>query len=197
MAAISSVNITPHDSYSSSIGVLGCKINVNRVAYWPTPVDCNNICVKVSYGGRSVNLLKIDSSKSAHDISYDAWTYLAFGRPASEDPQQGGGIVMNYEYVHASECKDLLDDGKLPLSAATSMGYVEPCLKEPRSWAANNFVLYNIFDPLCKYGVNEKCHLDLALSDQAECPSGLGSMSNLNLNVKNIIYGSGKSVATP
>ncbi|EXK80502.1 hypothetical protein FOQG_14996 [Fusarium oxysporum f. sp. raphani 54005] len=181
MAANSFASITPHDSYSSSIGVLGCKIDTNRV----------------SHDGRSVNLLKIDSSGSAHDISYDAWNYLVSGRPASEDPQKGGGIVMNYEYVHASKCQDLLEDGKPPLSAANSMNYLAGCLGEPQSWVASNFVLYNINDPVCKYGVNEKCHLNLAISNHAECPSGLGSTSKLNLNVKNIIYGSGKSVTAP
>lgn len=57
-----SISVTPHVSYSSSIGVLGCKINTNRVAYWPSFPSCNNMCVKVSSNGRSVNLLKIDQS---------------------------------------------------------------------------------------------------------------------------------------
>ena len=56
------VSITPHASYSSSIGVLGCKINTNRVAYWPSFPDCDKMCVKVSAKGRSVHLLKIDQS---------------------------------------------------------------------------------------------------------------------------------------
>lgn len=33
------MGITPHDMYSSSVGVLGCKIDTNRVAYWPQSVD--------------------------------------------------------------------------------------------------------------------------------------------------------------
>ena len=56
---------TPHDSYSSSIGVLGCKVNTNRVAYWPGSVDCNNICVSLSYEDRSVNLLRVDQSSQS------------------------------------------------------------------------------------------------------------------------------------
>ncbi|KAH0006683.1 hypothetical protein KCU78_g12180, partial [Aureobasidium melanogenum] len=32
------ISATPHVEYSSSIGVLGCKINTNRVAYWPMSV---------------------------------------------------------------------------------------------------------------------------------------------------------------
>ncbi len=59
-AAAIGVSVTPHDMYSSSVGVLGCKINTNRVAYWPMSVDCDNICVQVSYQGRSLNLLRID-----------------------------------------------------------------------------------------------------------------------------------------
>jgi hypothetical protein len=31
--------------YSSSAGVLGCKVNTDRIAYWPMAVDCHNICV--------------------------------------------------------------------------------------------------------------------------------------------------------
>ncbi|KAF5245250.1 hypothetical protein FAUST_1905 [Fusarium austroamericanum] len=191
-----SCSVTPHDMYSSSIGVLGCKINTNRVAYWPGSVDCNNICVKVSNEGRSVYLLKIDSSGGAHDISYDAWNYLGFGKSATKDPQMGGGINMDYEYVHASKCKDLLDDGKLPLAAANSMNYVASCLSEPKSWVAQNYELYNINDPVCKHGVDEKCHLNLAVSNQPECPSGLGSVKDLKLKVENIMYGTGeKAVA--
>ncbi|EXM14073.1 Cerato-platanin [Fusarium oxysporum f. sp. vasinfectum] len=189
---IGSASITPHDQYSSSIGVLGCKININRVAYWPGSVDCNNICVKVSYESRSIYLLKIDSSGGAYDISYDAWNYLGFGKSASDSPQQGGGIAMNYEFVHASECTDILDNGKLPLTAANSMNYVASCLSEPNSWVAQNYELYNINDPICKYGVNEKCYLNLAISNQPECPSGLGAVTELNLTVENIPYPSGK-----
>jgi hypothetical protein len=190
-----SCSVTPHDMYSSSIGVLGCKINTNRVAYWPGSVDCNNICVKVSNEGRSVYLLKIDSSGGAHDISYDAWNYLGFGKSATKDPQMGGGINMEYEYVHASKCKDLLDDGKLPLAAANSMNYVASCLSEPKSWVAQNYQLYNIMDPVCKNGVNEKCHLNLAVSNQPECPSGLGSVKELKMKVENIMYGTGEKAA--
>ncbi|RYC77614.1 hypothetical protein BFJ63_vAg19512 [Fusarium oxysporum f. sp. narcissi] len=197
MFSRSSASITPHDQYSSTIGVLGCKIDTNRVAYWPGTVDCNNICVKVSNEGRDVHLLKIDSSGGAHDISYDAWNYLGFGESATKNPQQGGGIVMDYEFVHASRCNEILDNGKLPLSAANSMNYVASCLDEPTSWVAQNYELYNINEPTCKRGVDEKCHLNLAVSNQPECPSGLGSGSSLNLKVENIMYGSGKSVVAP
>ncbi|KAK7416899.1 hypothetical protein QQZ08_011840 [Neonectria magnoliae] len=187
-------SMTPHDQYSSSIGVLGCKIRTDRVAYWPGSVGCDDICVKVSHAGRKVYLLRIDQSGGAHDMSYDAWNYLGFGKSATEDPQQGGGINMEYETVHASKCAHLLQDGKLPLSASNSMNYVASCIAEPNSWVAKNYRLYNIMDPVCKWGVEEHCTLDLAVSNQPNCPSGLGATAKLNLKVSNIVYGTGKKV---
>jgi hypothetical protein len=115
------VSVTPHDMYSSSVGVLGCKIDVNRVAYWPSFPSCDNICVKVTANGRSVNLLKIDQSGGAHDISYDAWNYLNVGKSAKEDPTMGNTIEATYEDVDMSQCADLLKPaagGKLAFSAA-------------------------------------------------------------------------------
>ena len=60
--------VTPHDSYSSSVGVLGCKIDTDRVAYWPASVDCTNICVSLSYEGRDVKLRLDTSRRSAFVI---------------------------------------------------------------------------------------------------------------------------------
>ncbi|KAF5127266.1 hypothetical protein E5D57_008194 [Metarhizium anisopliae] len=189
------ISVTPHDQYSSSIGVIGGKINTNRVAYWPEAITCDNICVKVSYEGRSLNLLKIDQSGGAHDISYDAWNYLAFGKSATDSPQTGGGIAMEYETVSAAECADLLTDGKLPLSAANSMGYVGACIGEPNSWVAKNYELVNILDPVGKNGWNEICTLDLTVSNQPKCPHTLGEQhSPTGLEVVNIQYGTGKQV---
>ena len=37
--------VTPHDSYSSSVGVLGCKINTNRVAYVRRSIPMTCRCV--------------------------------------------------------------------------------------------------------------------------------------------------------
>lgn len=189
-----SASITPHDSYSSSVGVVGCKVNTNRVAYWPSEVGCDDICVKVTYEDRSVNLLKVDTSGGAYDISYDAWNYLGFGVSATDDPRTGGGIDMVYETVDASECADLLDDGRLPLLAANSMNYVSACLGEPDSFVAKNYKLMNILDPVCHNGVDEECTLDLAVSNQPECPSGLGSNAPLDLPVWNVEYGTGELV---
>ncbi|KAM0327184.1 hypothetical protein ACHAQA_006316 [Verticillium albo-atrum] len=188
-----SASITPHEQYSSSIGVLGCKINTNRVAYWPGTPGCDDLCVKVSHGGRSLHLLRIDSSAGAHDISYDAWNYLAFGSSAKENPQTGGGVAMDYEVVKTSECADLLHDGKLALSAANSMNYVASCLGEPDSFVAKNHVLYNIGNAVCTVGYDETCKLDMAVSNQPSCPHTLGAVNVLKGNeVKNIAYGTGE-----
>ncbi|KAF4880926.1 hypothetical protein CGCFRS4_v016069 [Colletotrichum fructicola] len=128
---------TPHAMYASSVGVLGCKINYNRVAHWPTAVDCDNICVKISSNNRSVHVLKIDISTGAHDISYDAWNYLVTGMSAVQAPVQGGPIWMEYEYVHPENCVGLLsEDGRLPLSASNSMNFLSYCRSQPESWVA-------------------------------------------------------------
>lgn len=187
-----SVSVTPHDKYSSSIGVLGCKINTNRVAYFPKTPGCDNICIKVTHGDRSLHLLHIDSSTGAHDISYDAWNELVFGVSAKDEPHQGGGVDMEWEEVDSEECKDLLDDGKLPLSAANSMNYWASCQAEG-GWVAENSKLINIMDPVCKYGVDEECTVDLAVSNQPSCPSVLGTNTELEgQEVINIAYGTGK-----
>ncbi|KAG8664869.1 hypothetical protein FPOAC1_003912 [Fusarium poae] len=189
-----SVFITPHAEYSSSVGVLGCKVDTNRIAYWPLAVGCDNICVKVSNEGRSLHLLRIDMSQGAYDISYDAWNYLASGASAMDNPQQGGEILMSYEVVETSECQHLLHEGKLPLSAANSMNYVALCASQSSSWVANNYQLYNINDPLCKFGVDERCDLDLATSNQPSCPSVLGNPLPMQSRVKNVAYGTGQLV---
>lgn len=188
------VSITPHESYSSSAGVIGCKINTNRVAYWPSSVDCDDICVRVSHGDRSLYLLKIDSSTGAFDISYDAWNYLGFGVSATADPHTGGGLDMEYEHVPATYCAELMDGGSLPLAAANSMNYVASCLERPGSFVAQNHKLYNIFDSTCHSGVDEMCTLDLGISNQPSCPSGLGSQDPLDMPVWNIQYGTGEAI---
>lgn len=195
-AAAKGIWVTPHDSYSSSIGVLGCKINTDRVAYWPSSVGCDNICVKVTHEGRSVHLLKIDQSGGAYDISYDAWNYLQTGKSAATDPIAGGTVPMDYEDVPAEECAHLLTDGgKLPLSASNSMNYVTSCLSQPSSFVAKNHVLYNICDSICSLGHDEKCSLDLAVSNQPACSHTLGLTSPLkSAPVFNIMYQTGKTV---
>ncbi|EWZ79043.1 hypothetical protein FOWG_16761 [Fusarium oxysporum f. sp. lycopersici MN25] len=149
----------------------------------PVPPTATISASKYSHEGRHVYLLKIDSSGGAHDISHDAWNFLKVGRSASEDPEQGGGIPMGYNYVHASNCNDLLDNGKLPLSAANFMGYVS-CLKELGSWAAQNICFTT-------------STIQSAISNLPKCPGGLESTKKLDHKVENILFGSGKSAAAP
>ncbi|EMR63024.1 hypothetical protein MGN70_001153 [Eutypa lata] len=188
-----SISVTPHDRYSSSIGVLGCKIDVNRVAYWPSSPGCDDICVRVTANGRSVNLLKIDQSGGAYDISYDAWNYLVTGQGARENPQQGGGIAATYETVDPSECASLITEpsGKLAFAAANSMNFVTSC--SAGTWVGQNLALYNIVNPVCTYGYDEVCQMpDPAVSNQPTCPHQLGVTNPLTSQpVYNIDYGTG------
>ncbi|OHW97243.1 hypothetical protein CSPAE12_04089 [Colletotrichum incanum] len=187
-STVESLWITPHIQYSSSIGALGCKLNTNRVAYWPTTVDCYNICVKVSHGGRSLYLLKIDQSQSAYDISYDAWNYLVTGMSASQDPTTGGGIWMDHEFVEAQRCASFLWDGTLPLSAANSMNYLASCITQPDSWVAQNHQLYNIVDPRCEWGYDEMCSVNLTDSNVPVCPHTTGLTNKLEGNTVVDVY---------
>ncbi|KAI7211729.1 hypothetical protein KC333_g7518 [Hortaea werneckii] len=188
------ISVTPHDIYSSSVGVLGCKIDTNRVAYWPSAVDCDKICVRVSANGRSVNLLKIDTSGGAYDIAYDAYNYLVTGKSASEEPVMGGGISATYEDVGMRECMSLLltEDKTLAFTAANSMNFVTGC-RQTESWIGNNFSLFNIANPACTLGVDERCESpDLNFGNQPICPHYLGLQTGMvDPANKNITYGSG------
>lgn len=188
---------TPHESYSSSVGVLGCKIDTNRVAYWPGSVDCNNICISLSYGGRSVYLLRIDQSAGAHDVSYDAWNYLNTGYSAMTKPTAGGAVQMKYKDVDAAKCASLIntDGHKLPFSASNSMNFIASCLDKKDSWVAKNHVLYNILDPICTWGYDEKCTLNYPTDNQPKCPRTLGTTKALtSAPVYNVQYPSGNKV---
>ncbi|KAH7016506.1 uncharacterized protein B0I36DRAFT_254879 [Microdochium trichocladiopsis] len=189
-----SISVTPHDRYSSSVGVLGCKINTNRVAYWPSSVSCDNLCVRVTANGRSVTLLKVDQSGGAYDISYDAWNYLVTGQGAKQNPVYGGGVSATWEDVPMSQCADLLSvaGGKLPLTAANAMNYVASCTSN--TWVANNYALYNILDPACKWGYDELCTLPPpTVSNQPSCQHQLGvPVTFTGQGFKNIDYGTGK-----
>ncbi|RYP30010.1 hypothetical protein DL766_005087 [Monosporascus sp. MC13-8B] len=191
----SAVWATPHEQFSSSVGVLGCKIDTNRVAYWPGSVDCDNICLSLTYEGRSAKLLRIDSSEGAYDISYDAWNYLYTGYSARDQPATGGPIPMDFKYLHPSECAELIytEGNKLPFSAPTGTNLLVSCLTQPDSWIAQNYVLYNIIDSVCSWGYDEECTLDWPSANQASCPHILGLMESLTSTpVYNIQYGTGK-----
>jgi hypothetical protein len=188
---------TPHASYSSSIGVLGCKVDTNRIAYWPSSIDCDNLCVELTYEDRSVNLLRVDQSQGAYDISYDAWNYLYTGYSAAKKPTAGGAVEMTYKQVDASNCNDLIKTkhNKLPLSAANSMNFLASCLDQNDSWVGDNHVLYNILDSICTLGYDEECDLDWPAANQASCPHTLGLQTALNTDpVYNIAYPSGEKV---
>lgn len=202
------VSTTPHDQYSSSQGILGCMINTNRVAYWPSPVDCGeSMCLKLSREGREVYVLRIDQSQPgphgeapAHDVSYDAWNYLYTGQSATTHPVMDGGINVTYTTVPMtdSNCQALINspDKKLPVSAANSMNYVDQCLKDNGSWASTNLGLWNIANPTCTWGfANDECTLNLAVSNQASCKNMLGLQQALTtMPVYNIVYGTGATV---
>ncbi|KAK4201199.1 hypothetical protein QBC40DRAFT_172180 [Triangularia verruculosa] len=199
LAAAEVRSITPHEQFSSSIGVLGCKINTNRVAYWPQAVDCDNICVRVSYQGRSLELLRIDQSGGANDISYDAWNYLAFGKSAMDEPHAGGGINMDVQFVNADQCKHLLTDGKLALSAPNSMNYISSCLAQPGSWVARNYAAVNLKDSLCHCGYDEVFTVPPAnQGNQPICSHQLGTSGPFRGDsVFNIKYPTGERVPAP
>lgn len=197
-AGTTKVWATPHDSYSSSIGVLGCKVNTDRIAYWPGAVDCNNLCVSLSYGDREVKLLRVDQSEGAHDVSYDAWNYLITGHGANDRPAVGGPIEMETEDLPASECKDLIKTKghKLPLSAANSMNFLASCLaKKDGNWVAENHVLYNVLDSICTWGFDEQCELDWPNANQPKCKNDLGKPATLtDKPVYDIKYPTGNKV---
>ena len=214
--------VTPHDSYSSSVGVLGCKINTDRVAYWPSAVDCDNICVSLTHQDRTVKLLRIDQSQGAYDVSYDAWNFLVTGKSALDEPTAGGSVEMQAKDLDASECQGLINTkgSKLPLSAANSMNFLASCLgpgggddddgdaeddddvesgngsgSSKSTWVGQNYRLYNVADAICSLGHDEECELDWPAANQAECPNGLGSMPPLtDAPVYNIRYPSGEKV---
>ncbi|KAL8420656.1 hypothetical protein RB594_003444 [Gaeumannomyces avenae] len=203
IATAKSISMTPHQQYSSSVGVLGCKIDTNRAAFWPIPVDCNNICVKVTHKGRHVTLLRIDESRGAYDISYDAWNYLTTGFSAKDagKASQGGAVAAEYEDVHGSdpECRKLMHTAgnKLALSASNSQNFITSCA--PGTFVRDNMIQLNIKDAQCQWGKDEVCKLtdaDRAAGlNQPACPSGLGNQDKMKpCLVKDIKYGTGKHV---
>lgn len=104
---------------------------------------------------------------------------------------------MEYKHLPASECKSLIktDDDKLPLSAPNSMNFLASCLGQPGSWVGRNYILYNILDSICTWGVDEECRLDWPTANQPACKSTMGAPVELNSEpVFNVQYGTGKVV---
>lgn len=180
LATSGTVYVTPHSQFSSSIGVLGCKVDTNRIAYWPAWPDCTNMCVKLTFGSRSRTVLHIDSSAGAHDISFDAFQYLAFGSSATASPavlSADAGVDMDYELVDMAECADIItsDTGKLAI-IALSPNQVTKCGAD--SWLGQNYELRNVMSSTCQYGIDEVCPLDDA-TGTASCPSGSASSGDV------------------
>lgn len=185
LATSGTVYVTPHSQFSSSIGVLGCKVNTDRIAYWPAFPDCTNMCIKLTFGSRSRTILHIDTSGGNYDISFDAFQYLAFGSSATASPailNADAGANMDYEIVDMSECSDIItsDTGKLSF-IAVSPNQVDSCLDQSSSWVAQNYELRNIANSQCQYGVDEVCTLD-TVTGTANCPSGAGTNGNVALS---------------
>ncbi|KAH8755087.1 hypothetical protein F5883DRAFT_504803 [Diaporthe sp. PMI_573] len=179
LGSTGAVRVTPHDQFSSTIGVHGCKIDVNRLAYWPYWPDCSGMCIKLTHGFRSRTVLHLDVSGSAYDISFDAYQYLAYGSsatasPAILNPDRSGAFDVDYQIVDMSECADIItsETGRLSFMAL-SPNQVNKCINEGDNWVAQNYELRNINDPQCQYGLDEPCTLD-PVTGTANCPSGAG-----------------------
>lgn len=179
------VYVTPHSQFSSSIGVLGCKVDTNRIAYWPYWPDCTNMCIKLTFGSRSKTILHIDASGGAHDISFDAFQYLAFNSSATASPailNANAGVNMDYKIVDMSECSDIIksDTGKLSF-LAVSPNQIVSCQDQNGSWVADNFEVRNIANSQCQYGVDEVCTFD-DTTGTSTCPSGVGTKGTVALS---------------
>lgn len=190
LASAESISVTPHEQFSSSVGVLGCLIDTNRVAYFPNFPSCEKPCLRLKdkEHGREVTVLHIDSSEGAHDISYDAWNYLSTGSSAKDDPTQGAGIEVESEQLSLDdeECKALLKetDGKIPVMAKSPQWGMEcPDAVEFR----------NIGTSTCTTGKDEVCKIN---GNMVDCPSGdAAGVAQLDgMTVQNIEYGTGKVV---
>lgn len=186
-------SVTPHQQYSSSIGVPGCLIDTNRVAYFPNIPTCDEPCVRVTHAesGRELTLLHIDTSGGAWDISYDAWNILISGYSASQSPQTGGGVDMEVAFVGLDdgECQALLGktNGKIPLMA------ISP------NWAVEcpdvDVEFYNFGHQSCTTGSDEICHMD---GNVMNCPSGVGAANGYNgPTVTDLDYGTGREIPSP
>ncbi|KAL9623726.1 MAG: hypothetical protein Q9160_001956 [Pyrenula sp. 1 TL-2023] len=192
------LSVTPHEQYSSSLGVLGCKIDTNYVAYFPGWPQCDNLCKKVTYADRTVYLLNIDSSGGAHDISYNAWNYLVTGHYATEPGMAtyGGGVNMDVSDADMSFClehikaKDGNGNPVLAFSAPTE-NFLDACRAQGSSWTSRNSMLLNIYTPTCTYGIDEPCHFD-PTTNLRICDHQLGLMPKMDTEtVMNVQYGTG------
>jgi hypothetical protein len=72
------------------------------------------------------------------------------------------------------------------------MNFIAGC--GANSWVGQNHELVNIANPTCNYGTDEICTLNMAVSNQPQCPNSvLGNKDVLTTDpVYNIMYGTGK-----
>lgn len=195
LASAQTVGVTPHQQYSSSIGVPGCLIDTNRVAYFPAQPSCTEPCVRVTHpdSGRKLTLLQIDQSQGAYDISYDAWNYLKSGVGAKENPEVGGPTNMEIVPVALDDeqCQGLLEQtgGKIPNMAISPNWAIEMCSD------IDQVVFYNFITQSCTIGSDEVCELD---GQVMNCPRGVGAVDDYDgLTVTDIAYGTGEDVPSP
>lgn len=219
IGAIRTVSVTPHMYYSAALGVVGCKVNTNRVMYFPLtefPLACDSLCYRITNGDRSIHLVQIDWSQGAHDISYDAFNYLVTGKHATEAATNDlTPTKMKVERVDMQHCVDdgILDaaDGNLAFSAWSGSGQGSVSARgqplqcrahESGSWIDKNSILIDMANPMLPgTGADRQCTLgDMNLrSGNPDCPGGgtsapvepLKGCSYANLVVPDDIVGTG------
>lgn len=159
---ISSVALDSHVQYSSSLGVIGCLIDTNRVAYWPSAPPCDNPCVKLTApNGNTITVLHIDQSGGSYDISMDAYKTIKHGsnwrsiNNASEAKWPG----VTWEYVNMSECAGIIPSGNLPVIAKSPNKYISCVASAPQSFWATHTTFYDIDDQRCLRGVMQTCQV--------------------------------------
>lgn len=156
------IALDSHVEYSSSMGVLGCLINTNRIAYFPMMPPCTNPCIKLTApNGNTINVLHIDQSGGSYDISMDAYKTLKYGAgwKSINGLPEAKWDGVKYEYVSMDQCKDILPEGKMPVMAKSPNKFNECLVSDPQSFWAKNTQFYDIDDARCLRGVLQKCEI--------------------------------------
>ena len=156
------IALDSHVEYSSSMGVIGCLVDTNRIAYFPMTPPCSNPCIKLTApNGNTINVLHIDQSGGSYDISMDAYKTLKYGsgwKSINALPEAKWDGVT-YEYVTMDQCASILPNGTLPVIAKSPNKYVECAASEPQSFWATNTQFYDIDDTRCLRGVMQTCEM--------------------------------------
>jgi hypothetical protein len=98
---------------------------------------------------------------------------------------------------HLDSCLKNIKSAGLPLSASKSMNYISSCLAHPNSWVAKHYQRFNIQDPVCHWGYDEVCSLNLAVSSQPSCPHQLGATNVRLPDTVYIQYRTGARIPAP